>query len=63
MELHSAAQGHPHFWSIFSIFVSILQYLIIINSFKQEDHDDPISLTWANRFAYLLVKFQPSSLL
>ena len=45
MELHSAAQGHPHFWSIFSIFVSILQYLIIINSFKQEDHDDPISLT------------------
>ena len=30
---------------------------------KQEDHDGPISLTWANRFAYLLFKFQPSSLL
>ena len=30
---------------------------------KQEDHDGPISLTWANRFAYLLLKFQPSSLL
>ena len=27
----------------------------------QEDHDGPISPTWANRFAYLL--FQPSSLL
>ena len=31
--------------------------------FKQEDHDGPISLTWANSFAYLLLKFQPSSLL
>ena len=30
---------------------------------KQEDHDGPISLTWANRFAYLLLKFQPSLLL
>ena len=30
---------------------------------KQEDHDGPISLTWANRFAYLLLKIQPSSLL
>ena len=30
---------------------------------KQEDHDGPISLTWANSFAYLLLKFQPSSLL
>ena len=30
---------------------------------KQEDHDGPISLTWANRFAYLMLKFQPSSLL
>ena len=29
----------------------------------QEDHDGPISLTWPNRFAYLLLKFQPSSLL
>ena len=29
----------------------------------QEDHDGPISLTWANRFAYLMLKFQPSSLL
>ena len=24
---------------------------------KQEDHNGPISLTWANRFAYLLLKF------
>ena len=31
--------------------------------YKQEDHDGPISLTWPNRFAYLLLKFQPSSLL
>ena len=31
------------------------------NNKKQEDHDGPISLTWANRFAYLLLKFQPSS--
>ena len=30
---------------------------------KQEDHDGPISLTWPNRLAYLLLKFQPSSLL
>ena len=30
---------------------------------KQEDHDGPISLTWPNRFAYLMLKFQPSSLL
>ena len=30
---------------------------------KQEDHDGPISLTWSNRFAYLLFKIQPSSLL
>ena len=30
---------------------------------KQEDHDGPISLTWANRFAYLMLKFQASSLL
>ena len=30
---------------------------------KQEDHDGPISLTWANSFANLLLKFQPSSLL
>ena len=30
---------------------------------KQEDHDGPISLTWAIRFAYLLLKIQPSSLL
>ena len=30
---------------------------------KQEDHDGPISLTWPNRFAYLLLKIQPSSLL
>ena len=30
---------------------------------QQEDHDGPISLTWANRFAYLLLKIQPSSLL
>ena len=30
---------------------------------KQEDHDGPISLTWANSFAYLLLKFQPSLLL
>ena len=30
---------------------------------KEEDHDGPISLTWANSFAYLLFKFQPSSLL
>ena len=30
---------------------------------KQEDHDGPISLTWANSFAYLLLKFQPSVLL
>ena len=30
---------------------------------QQEDHDGPISLTWANSFAYLLLKFQPSSLL
>ena len=30
---------------------------------QQEDHDGPISLTWPNRFAYLLLKFQPSSLL
>ena len=30
---------------------------------KQEDHDDPISFTWANSFAYLLLKFQPSLLL
>ena len=30
---------------------------------RQEDHDGPISLTWPNRFAYLLLKFQPSSLL
>ena len=29
----------------------------------QEDHDGPVSLTWANSFAYLLLKFQPSSLL
>ena len=29
----------------------------------QEDHDGPISLTWANRFAYLMLKFQPSALL
>ena len=32
------------------------------NPSKQEDHDGPILLTWANRFAYLLLKFQPSSL-
>ena len=30
---------------------------------EQEDHDGPKSLTWPNRFAYLLLKFQPSSLL
>ena len=30
---------------------------------RQEDHDEPISLTWPNRFAYLLLKIQPSSLL
>ena len=30
---------------------------------SQEDHDGPISLTWANRFAYLLLKIQSSSLL
>ena len=30
---------------------------------KQEDHDGPILLTWANSFAYLLLKFQPSLLL
>ena len=30
---------------------------------QQEDHDGPILLTWANSFAYLLLKFQPSSLL
>ena len=29
---------------------------------KQEGHDGPISLTWANSFANLLLKFQPSSL-
>ena len=29
---------------------------------EQEDHDGPISRTWPNRFAYLLLKFQPSSL-
>ena len=34
-----------------------------LTKLKQEDHDGPISLTWANRFAYLLLKFQPSSLL
>ena len=33
------------------------------DTLKQEDHDGPISLTWPNRFAYLLLKFQPSSLL
>ena len=33
------------------------------NKYEQEDHDGPISLTWPNRFAYLLLKFQPSSLL
>ena len=31
--------------------------------YVQEDHDGPISLTWANSFANLLLKFQPSSLL
>ena len=30
---------------------------------KQEDYDGPLSLTWAYRFAYSLLKFQPSSLL
>ena len=29
---------------------------------KQEDHDGRISVTWANSFANLLLKFQPSSL-
>ena len=33
------------------------------NYIEQEDHHGPISLTSANRFAYLLLKFQPSSLL
>ena len=32
------------------------------NKIEQEDHDGPVSLTWANRFAYLLLKFQPSFL-
>ena len=32
------------------------------NKNKQEDHDGPILLTWSNRFAYLLLKIQPSSL-
>ena len=35
-----------------------MQYII-----KQEDYDGPLSLTWANSFAYLLLKFQPSPLL
>ena len=30
---------------------------------QQEDHDGPISITWANSFAYLLLNVQPSSLL
>ena len=38
-------------------------FAILLSILKQEDHDGPISLTWANRFAYLLVKFQPSLLL
>ena len=40
----------------------LFMFNIILNE-KQEDHDGPISLTWANSFAYLLLKFQPSSLL
>ena len=38
-------------------------YYIITKKAKQEDYDGPISLTWANRFAYLLLKILPSSLL
>ena len=29
----------------------------------QEDHDGPISLIWANRFIYLILKFHISRLL
>ena len=36
---------------------------LALGHIQQEDHDGPISLTWPNRFAYLLLKFQPSSLL
>ena len=38
-------------------------FVILYMLYKQEDHDGPISLTWANSFANLLLKFQPSSLL
>ena len=36
---------------------------LTFNLKKQEDHDGPISLAWANSFAYLLLNFQQSSLL
>ena len=41
----------------------VLSNLLSVKNKKQEDHDGPISLTWPNWFAYLLLKFQPSSLL
>ena len=42
---------------------SLLTFTKAYERKQQEDHDGPISLTWPNRFAYLLLKFQPSSLL
>ena len=45
-----------------SAHAQVWQHICKIQS-DQEDHNDPISLTWANRFAYLLLQFHPSSLL
>ena len=56
--------------AFFMIFCDVVRAFTAFTGFwkkqytcKQDDHDGPISITWANRFAYLLFKFQPMSLL
>ena len=53
-------------WWIVCVPIELEGFGFLITSrldMEQEDHDGPISLTWPNRVVYLLLKFQPSSLL